>query len=275
MFTPSAAVGRGWVVACLAAWLTAACGGGAAADGAGADASAAAPAPAPETFLRCDFASLTECGFAEQSLLPGRASIVPGGRYGPTSLRLLTLPGDINVFGSGLAERTDMALSQAATGCYEGREQWWSHSIMFPDDYMPPPANGWGVVLDFHHTGGTGQANFNIDAMPDPIGLRLRGYGGATPDSGEYGVVLGPIARNVWYDFVFHVKWSSGPDGFFEAWLNGVEKLSHAGPTLYAGLGCYLKLANYHTSSGLPSAVIHDGVIRGPSAQAVTPTPPQ
>jgi Polysaccharide lyase/Carbohydrate binding module (family 6) len=236
-------------------------------------ATAAPISPTAVNFL-CSFATLiSDCGFGEQSKVPGRASVVLGGRDGPTSLRLHTEPGDNNVFGSGTAERNDVALSQAATDCYQGREHWWAHSILFPSDYVPPPAGGWGVVMDFHHTGSTGQANFHVDAMPD--GLRLRGYGGATVDSGLFSVPLGPVVRNVWYDFVYHVKWSSGPDGVFDAWVNGVKKLSHRGPTLYSGMGCYLKLANYHSPSGMASSVIHDRVLRGTSAAAVSATPLQ
>lgn len=78
---------------------------------------------------------------------------------------------------------------------------------------------------------------------------------------------IGKIVRNAWYDFVYHVKWSSGSDGFFNAWVNGVQVLAHTGPTLYEGtdgttLGCYLKLANYHDAFGQPTSVIHDRVIR-------------
>lgn len=228
--------------------------------------------PATVAFL-CSFLNLTDCGFGEQSKVPGRATIAALGRDGLTSLRLTTLPGDTYVYGSGDAERTDVALSQAATDCYQGREQWWAHSIMFPSDYVPPAPGGWGVVMDFHHTGSSGQANFHVDAMPQ--GLRLRGYGGASVDSGEYIVDLGPVTRNQWYDFVYHVKWSSGTDGYFDAWVNGVKKLSHRGPTLYQGMGCYLKLANYHTATGQASSVIHDRVVRGRTAAEVSPTPLQ
>jgi hypothetical protein len=69
------------------------------------------------------------------------------------------------------------------------------------------------------------------------------------------------------------VKWSSDPDGFMTAWLNGRKVLSYRGPTLYRGMGCYLKLANYHAPFGQPSSVIHDRVIRGSSWQAVSLTP--
>jgi hypothetical protein len=217
----------------------------------------------------CSFAhSPTDCGFTEQAKQRGRAELAATGRDGATGVRLRTLPGDHNVSGSGKAERNDLALSEAATGCAQGAEQWWAHSILFPDDYVPPPRHvpggawHWGVVFSFHHSGSTGQANFHVDAMPDPIGLRLRGYGGAKADAGHYEVVLGPAQKNVWYDFVYHVKWSAGPDGFFNAWVNGTQRLAHRGPTLYAGQGCYLKLANYHTAFGKPSSVIHDRVIR-------------
>jgi hypothetical protein len=221
----------------------------------------------------------TDCGFAEQAKVPGRATLVKVGRDGPTGVRLRTEAGDHDVAGSGAAERNDLALSQAATDCYEGRVQWWAHSVLFPDDYVAPPASiprgawHWGIVFSFHHTGPTGQANFHVDAMPNPLGLRLRGYGGPAVDSGEYEAVLGPVVRNVWYDFVYHVKWSSGADGYFNAWVNGVQKLAHHGPTLYAGMGCYLKLANYHSAFGAGSSVIHDRVIRGTTPGAVAPRP--
>jgi hypothetical protein len=68
------------------------------------------------------------------------------------------------------------------------------------------------------------------------------------------------------------VRWSSGTDGFMRAWVNGVKKLDHRGPTLYAGQGCYFKLANYHSPFGRSSAVIHDRVIRGTTWQAVSRT---
>jgi hypothetical protein len=227
----------------------------------------------PEVQFFCTFSnSPTDCGFREQAKEPGRATLVNFGRDGSTAVRLHTKPGDDGVNGSGTWERNDLTLNQTTTDCYEGREQWWAHSIFFPDDYVSPPAGGGGVVADFHHTGSSGQANFHVDAMPDSMGLRLRGFGGATVNSGRYEVVLGPVVRNIWYDFVYHVKWSSGTDGFFNAWVNGEQKLAHRGPTLYEGQGCYFKLANYHSPFGEASSVIHDRVVRGTTRESVWPT---
>jgi hypothetical protein len=200
-------------------------------------------------------------------------------------VRLRTLPGDSSVAGSGAAERNDLSLTQAATGCFAGQEQWWAHSILFPADYVAPPEStsttwNWGVVFDFHHTGSTGPASFELEAMPAtaiapdrPTGLAFRGAAGDPNNPTFYSAAVGPVVKNVWYDFVYHVKWSSGSDGFFYAWVNGVQKLAYTGPTLYVNQGCYLKLANYHTAFGQASSVIHDRVMRGTSRESVAWAP--
>jgi len=230
--------------------------------------------------------SWTECGFAEQAKAAGRASLVNVG--GMRGVRLHTKPGDSNVAGSGSAERNDLTLSQAATDCYEGREQWWAHSILFPDDYVDPPMSSastwnWAVVFDFHNSSpGAGQANFQIMAMPvaaiaadRPTGLNFQvAYGRQTKPT-TYSAPIGPVVRNAWYHFVYHLKWSSGADGFITAWVNGARKLDYRGPNLYAGQGCYLKLANYHSAFGKASSVIHARVLRGTTPQAVSLTPLQ
>ncbi len=226
-----------------------------------------------ELKFSCSFEnSPTDCGFSEQAKVKPRATLVSTARDGAKAVRLHTEPGDNNVSGSGEWERNDLGLTQALSDCYEGRSGWWAHSIYFPSDYTLP---AWGgVVMDFHHTGSGGQANFHIDAMKDG-GLRFRGNGGSATNPTTYQVWLGPAVKNVWYDFVYQVKWSSKSDGFMRAWVNGVKKLDYSGPTLYAGMGCYLKLANYHDASGSPSSVIHDRVRYGTTAAAVTSTPLQ
>lgn len=232
----------------------------------------------------CSFANApTDCGFAEQAYALPRASVVSTvARDGLTALRLHTEPGDSNVAGSGSAERDDLALAPSASYCNPGQEEWWAHSILFPSDYVDPPQStdttwNWATVFDFHNTSpGGGQANFQINAMPAtalysdrPTGLNFQlAYGDQTNPT-VYSAPIGPVLRNTWYDFVYHVKWSSAADGYFTAWVNGVQKMDYHGPTLYPGQGCYLKLANYHSPFGQPSSVIHDRVLRGTTATAV------
>jgi hypothetical protein len=213
-----------------------------------------------------------------------RAKLRHVAREGKTSVRLHTEPGDNDVAGSGAnGERNDLRLASIATDCFEGQEHWWAHSVLFPNDYVVPPPGVWAVVSGFHHNGPTGQGNFSMDATFE--GLRLRGYGGETVNMGENSVGqylsdwLGAVEKNVWHDFVYQVRWSSSSDGFFIAWLRkgsepiGRKVLEHHGPTLYRGMGCFLKLANYHLAFGEPTSVIHDRVIRGATPESVSLTP--
>jgi len=222
----------------------------------------------------CSFErSPTECGFLEQAKVKGRATLVERSRDGEKAVMLRTEPGDSSVNNSGERLRNDLALSQAATDCYEGREQWWAHSLLFPGD-SPIPRSG--LAFDFHHSErGGGQANFQLRMRPEGLSFEVAGgpqvaWNSRSP--GRHYAKIGPIVRDRWYDFVYHVKWSSERDGFIDAWVNGQQKLSYRGPTLYAGQGCYLKLANYHEPTGQPFSIIHDRVVRGASAAAVSLT---
>jgi hypothetical protein len=221
------------------------------------------------------------CGFVEQSNGADRVSLVAVA--GMNGVRLQTKPGDSHVRGSLAAERTDLALSRRASDCYEGKEHWWAHSVLFPDSYVAPPestATTWrfGTVANFHNSAtGAGQANFQLLAMPvtaissdRPTGLNFQVNHGNQSSPTQATYPIGPVVRNQWYHFVYHVKWSSGADGFFDAWVDGVRKMVYRGPTLYPGQGCYFKLANYHSAFGQPSSVIHARVVRGSTAAAVS-----
>ncbi|MEO8156424.1 MAG: heparin lyase I family protein [Betaproteobacteria bacterium] len=236
----------------------------------------------PSIEFSCLFeSSPKDCGFAEQSKVAGRASLVDVA--GMRGVRLHTEPGDSSIYGSRAAERNDLTLDQATTDCYEGKEAWWAHSILFPADYVDPPEStasswNWGVVADFHNARpGGGQANFQVNAMPAsaaspdrPTGLSFQiAYGNQVRPT-LYNAPIGPVVKNVWYHFIYHVKWTSQADGFFDAWVNGARKMAYRGPTLYPDQGCYLKLANYHSAFGKPSSVIHARVIRGVTPRAVS-----
>jgi hypothetical protein len=248
----------------------------------------ALPDPSSVAFA-CSFEGPpADCGFSEQARELPRATISRIARDGSNAIRLRTEPGDDSVAGSGMLERDDLWLSQAQSDGYQGSEQWWAHSVLFPDDFTAPTWQPY-VVFDFHNTTpGPWQANFQLllegqSDITKPGLLTFVGYGGARSGDGRFGATLGPLRRNVWYDFVYHVRWSAQSDGFFEAWINGEKKLSHRGPTLYAGQGVYLKLANYHVPVCDPypacvgqhkaSSVIHDRVIRAKTPAAVASGP--
>src|SRR4051794_16877717 len=83
----------------------------------------------------CDFErSPTDCGFEEQSKVEGRATLVPIARSGKSAVRLHTEPTDTQVHGSDDWARDDLSLDPKLTDCSEGKEAWWAHSVLFPDD---------------------------------------------------------------------------------------------------------------------------------------------
>lgn len=231
----------------------------------------------------CDFES-SYCDLLEQSAVGDappssarRSSLVSPGRLGSYAVRLHTEPGDNNVHGSGDWERDDLEKAPDASYCNEGQDEWWAISVLFPSDFVFPPAgsSGGAGVFDFHHNADNGLPNFSVEMMPGS-GMRIRGYGGSQVNGGQYGVqiadpygAVGDVTRNQWYDFVVHVKWSSNSDGLSEAWLNGRKIESYSGATLYSGISCYLKLANYHAPFGVAESIIYDRIVRGTSAADV------
>jgi hypothetical protein len=227
----------------------------------------------------CDLENIY-CDFHEQSKVAAsggrRSAFVQLSTSGSIGIKLTTQSGDDQVNGSGTWERNDLAKPPHASYCNPGQEEWWAFSILFPNDYVFPPGPGAGIVMDFHHTGSSGQANYEIQTIPG-IGLRARGYGGPSVNGGKYDALIpdpyGAVAnvtKNTWYNFVLHVKWSPNGDGLMEGWLNGRKYQSYTGPTLYSGMSCYLKLANYHAPFGQSSSVVFDRIVRGRSAAAVT-----
>ena len=241
---------------------------------------AAGAAPTAAPFV-CDFqTSWRDCGFHAQSRTPER--ITSTQVAGQPGVRLETRPGDEDIAGSGGAERTDLTLTPEATGCEQGAEQWWEHTLLFPDDYVLPVADNahpwpWAVLFDFHHSRiGGGQANFEIEVAGRPPVLQLAVSGGPAVSNGGPGSAtqrfpIGPVVKNHWYRFIYHVMWSAQGDGFFDAWVDGRQVLAYKGPTLYAGQTCYQKLANYHTPVGAPVAVVHGKVERAATRAGLDP----
>ena len=237
-----------------------------------------APPPLPNPDLIWQWNADAIAPFGIQAKDPSRVTLVTVyGKY----VRLLTMPGDSNLFGSGTWERCDLQYSSSLTNGQEGRERWFTHTIIFPDDYVDPPqSNGtWnaGVVFDWHNSvAGGGQANMQIMAMPAtatsadrPTGLGIQMAWGAqaTPQTRYY--PIGPVARNTPYNFKHHVFWTSASTGSFDAWVNGRLVMQYRGPTLYQGQETYCKLARYGSPTGQPCAVLHGRLRLGKTEASV------
>jgi hypothetical protein len=237
------------------------------------------PAPNPDVLWRWEATAISP--FFLQAKDPSRAVFTKAG--GRNAVRLLTMPGDSNLYGSNDAERCDLRLGNDVSDAKEGREWWFKHSVWFPDDYVDQPqSNGtwnWGSVMNWHDDADSGGSQGPLQMMNMPmtatsqdraIGLTFQVYGG-DPNSQRRGQFFAsPISRNVWYDFTYHIKWTSTASGFCDGWLNDKQFMAYKGPTLYTGRGAYLKLTNYHTAHGKPSAMLHGPVVRARTREGLS-----
>ena len=237
---------------------------------------------APNADLLWQWDARSVAPFGIHAKEPGRVTLVTAG--GRPTVRLLTMPGDNNVNGSNQAERCDLRLGNELSDAKEGREWWFSHGVWFPDDYVDQPQSPmnaqpwyWGSCMNWHDDADDGGSQGPLQLMmmprtavsPDrPTGLTFEVYAGVG-GMRLARLPIAPIERNMWYDFVYHIKWTATSTGFADGWVNGRQFMAHKGPTLHAGHGAYLKLANYHTAHGKPSAVLQGAIKRGTTEESV------
>lgn len=197
--------------------------------------------------------------------LPGRASVVrrpvAQGRF---AARFVVHPGDDPIGSTG--ERSEVF---ATTGEIEGVESWWSWATLFPRGFRANDGD-WNVFTQWHHTGPTcpPPLSFIVSKNGPRSKLVLRVRGGSLPldcdAATERDWNLGTLGRGRWYHFRFHVRWSADArQGFVEVWVNGRRRVPRtSAPTLYPGLGVYVKQGFYRGDGSASSVVFHDGMRR-------------
>jgi hypothetical protein len=201
--------------------------------------------------------------------LAGRATTVTGlVRHGTYAARYEVRPGDDPIGASG-----ERAEAFKVTGENAGTESWWGWSTYFGDDFNANPNTFWNIFTQWHHNGCCGQANahFEVDTTTSTWGIQLRTFGGSANEN-ERTFRLADFQRNVWYDFVFHVRWAADGTGFVEVWLNGERVLPLTNtPTIYSGQTVYVKQGFYRGPNSADTSVIyHDAVRRGHSYDDVS-----
>jgi hypothetical protein len=163
----------------------------------------------------------------------------------------------------------------------QGGEMWYGWSLFLPADYADPPGDQFQILSQWHQQ--LPPSARSGTKGPPPLALHLvaldRGHaliliGQASPAAPPRTLGAGPIRQGAWTDLVFHIRWSTGKDGFVEAWLGGrpFTKGRMYGPTLYSPVSNYLRLGLYRRK-GIPTTnhVYYDEVRIGDSYQAVAP----
>ncbi|QMU29329.1 polysaccharide lyase [Adhaeribacter radiodurans] len=121
--------------------------------------------------------------------------------------------------------------------------RWYGLSMYLPSSYWQTSTevDTWDIIAQWHAMEDDGEA-----ARFPPIALvvskgRLnvvmywatRSNNTNSTISGKKVFDLGPVIKDKWVDFVFHINFSHESDGIFDVWLNGTKTLDYSGPNSY------------------------------------------
>lgn len=197
-------------------------------------------------------------------------------RRGLRCLKFTVRPEDRETLGN----RSEIYLPGSAN---YGTESYYGWSFMIPVDYAE--SGEWQVIGQFHDLPDF-EAGENFELFPPthpPVSMVYQD--GAltltinTPYNYPYQVATRGIAKGQWHDVVLRVLWSTGWDGYVEAWLDGEHLTPSKGgdyrvfrPTLNNRSGNYLKIGLYRSMAiRTVNSVYFDEVRIGDSFQAVAP----
>lgn len=180
-------------------------------------------------------------------------------------------------------QRTEVRATQAQSQGYSGSDVWYGWSVYFPDPGFTTPtqnpnqAHPQTFFTQWKRTGGhCGDPNafFEVSSPKRP-GFYLGVQGGINetdqgssencPGTVYHSYRLGDFTPGGWYNFVFHVKWSSDPTiGFVQVWIDGNNVLPKTyGATLYrdwdasSDYGVYLRQGELRIASPGNSSVVY------------------
>jgi hypothetical protein len=149
-----------------------------------------------------------------------------------------------------------------------GSEYFYAWSTMFDSSFPSYPS--WQLFTQWHQQAdccGSPPVQFYVNG--ETVYLEIGGNGRRMWST--------PLVRGVWYDFVFHVKWSDNPNvGFVELYLNGdlvLPRMMVA--TNMPGQRNYLKQGLYRNQVIAPTGIVyHDAMTQATSLEDVLPSNP-
>lgn len=122
-----------------------------------------------------------------------------------------------------------------------GDERWFGFSIFIPKDWVDDNTSAEELVWQVHDIPDSCE-----DFRSPPVSLLVIGGNfvfekewdsrACTPGNRMEGVKrfpIGALKKGQWNDFVVHVKWSYGSDGFTQVWRDGTMLVNDKGPNFY------------------------------------------
>lgn len=174
-----------------------------------------------------------------------------------------------------------------------GSEVWYRWSFLIPNDFVDVEWKPqlWQCIGQWHDQPdkSRGESWADFPGRSPSVAVYYTSKDGASAIeiwSGTYAknaaqkiVATAPIAKGVWQDITFHVRWSQGDDGFVEPFLNGAPLIAPdenehraCGPNMWNDASHYLKIGLYRSSEIQgANSVYFDEVRIGSSRASVAP----
>ena len=136
-------------------------------------------------------------------------------REGTSSAMVEVVKGDPMIAAGA---RSEMNLEQIAS---VPAEQWFGMSYYIPASWVADANNLTDILAQWHSSSGN---------PPVAFGINVNSWYVQFSNASSSGIIsLGTVAKGVWTDVVFHMKWSYTSSGLTEIWINGVKVESFAG----------------------------------------------
>lgn len=152
--------------------------------------------------------------------------------------------------------------AELTTGGYNtsGTEVWVGYSSYFQDWNA---FSGGEHVVQWHPNSSSGSAELSLQTAANKFDV-VRSINGTNyrQQSG-----LKTIVSNKWYDFVWHIKWSTGSSGLIELWIDGEKYYTFTGRTMSSTVP-YFKLGINRWNMGSSSRVLYYDNLRIGNASA-------
>jgi hypothetical protein len=182
---------------------------------------------------------------------------------GMYSAEITVHEGDIDAAGD---DDTRVERAELDSGHFplRGREAWYGFSLLVPKDF--PIVDDRLVIASCKQS----------DVSRPIVAQRFRnGKHTVTVESQgrKESYDLPPIPLGQWVDMVYHVRYSTGPDGLVDIWMNGKQVVSYSGPAADpdAKNAFYNKIGLYRDRLNLPMTIYYDDYAMGGSHESVDP----
>ncbi|AWW32521.1 hypothetical protein DN752_21520 [Echinicola strongylocentroti] len=144
------------------------------------------------------------------------------------------------------------------------QDMWYSFAVYFPEDGYEYDKTNESISQWRQSSGGP---SLSLRTAKDELYIRVV----SPKDEDKWETInLGPIIKDEWTEFAFHVQHSSDSDGSVEVWRDGNKILNYKGPNLYKGrglphwkVGIYKSIWNYTKTDSDIRAIYMDNIRYG------------